>query len=129
MTLDRGRLRLFAKATGQTDPVYTDVDAARAAGYPDLLVPPTFMFGVEFEQADPFAWFRDLGVDLTRMLHGSQAFEYLAPVFAGDEVTATSVCTDVQVKKGGAMTLIERQTTLTRDGQPVARLTGVTVVR
>ena len=49
MTIERGRLRLFAKAIGETDPVYTDVEAAKAAGYPDLPAPPTFIFGIELE--------------------------------------------------------------------------------
>ncbi|HEY9265413.1 MAG TPA: MaoC family dehydratase N-terminal domain-containing protein, partial [Mycobacterium sp.] len=53
MTVDRARLRFFAKAIGETDPVYTDVDAARAAGHPDLPVPPTFLFSIELEASDP----------------------------------------------------------------------------
>lgn len=129
VTIDRGRLRLFATATGQTDPVYTDVEAARAAGHADLLVPPTYLFGVDLERPDPFDYYKAMGFDMGQMLHGTQGFDYLTPVYAGDQVTATSVVTDVQVKKGGALTLIERQTTVTRDGETVARLTGVAVVR
>lgn len=53
VTVERGRLALFARVTGQTDPVYTDVAAARAAGHPDLPVPPTFIFGLELEAPDP----------------------------------------------------------------------------
>jgi acyl dehydratase len=129
MTVDRSQLRLFAKATGQTDPVYWDVDAARAAGHPDLLVPPTFLFGVELHQPDPFWWIKDLGYAMTAVLHGSQFFEYLLPVHAGDEVTATGQVVDTTVKKGGALTLITRRTTITRDAVTVARLTAVTVIR
>ena len=129
MTIDRSRLRLFAKATGQTDPVYTDADAAREAGHRDLLIPPTFLFGVELERPEPFAWLTVHGVDMGQVLHGSQSFDYLAPVFAGDTVTASSAITDVQVKKGGALTLVERETTITRDEQTVARLTSVIAIR
>jgi acyl dehydratase len=129
VTIDRGRLRLFAKATGQTDPVYVDVDAARAAGHPDLLVPPTYLFGIEFERPDPFDWYRQLGFDMEAMLHGSQSFEYRTAVHAGDEVTAESVITDVHVKRGGALTLIERTSTICRGDRAVARLLGVAVVR
>jgi acyl-CoA synthetase (AMP-forming)/AMP-acid ligase II len=60
LAVERGRLRLFAKATGQTDPVY--VDAAVARGHRDLPVPPTFLFGVELEQPEPFAWLSDLAL-------------------------------------------------------------------
>ena len=128
-TIDRGRLRLFAKATGQTDPVYTDVQAARAAGHRDLLVPPTYLFGIELEQPEPFGWLTEHGVDMGSVLHGTQSFDYLADVYAGDEVTARSAVTDVQVKKGGALTLVERQTTVTRDDVTVARLTTIVAVR
>ena len=129
MTVERGRLQLFAKATGQTDPVYTDVAAARAAGHQDLLVPPTFTFGIELEQPEPFGWLTDLGVDMGSVLHGSQSFEYLAPAYAGDELTATSVVKDVQVKKGGALTFLERETTITRGAVTIARLSCTTVIR
>jgi len=128
-TIDRSRLVLFAKATGQTDAVYTDVDAARAAGHRDLLVPPTFLFGIELERPEPFGWLTQHGVDITHVLHGTQSFDYVAPVFAGDEVTARSAITDVQVKKGGALTLVQRETAITRGDEQVARLTSVIAIR
>ena len=129
LTIDRGRLRLFAKATGQTDPVYFDLEAAKAAGYPDLLVPPTFLFGIDLEQPDPFAFYKEHNVDMTRVLHGSQRFEYLAPVFAGEEVVSTRSCTDVYDKKGGALTFVDSESVITRGGQSVAILTTSTVIR
>ena len=55
----RSRLRDFAKATGQSDPVYTDVDAAKQAGHRDLPVPPTFFFGIELEAPEPFAFLNE----------------------------------------------------------------------
>ena len=54
--VETGRLRFFAKAMGQTDPVYTDEAAAQAAGHPGLPVPPTFFFCLEMESPDPAAW-------------------------------------------------------------------------
>jgi acyl dehydratase len=129
VTVDRGRLRLFAKATGQTDPRYVDVDAARAQGHPDLLVPPTFLFGLELEQPDPFGWLRELGVELSAVLHGSQSFRYHAPVHAGDTLTVRSVVTGVSTKKGGALELVDRRSTVTRDDEAVATLEQTVVVR
>ncbi len=127
--IERGRLRLFAKATGQTDPVYVDVDAARELGHPDLPVPPTFLFGLELEQPDPFGWIRDLGVDMDHVLHGEQSFSYTAMAYAGDELTVTSTITDVQSKKGGALELVGRRSEVLRDGQPIAVLAQTIVVR
>jgi acyl dehydratase len=129
LTVERGRLRLFAKATGQTDPVYVDLEAARAQGHRDLPVPPTFLFGVELEQAEPFGWLTSLGVDLSTVLHGAQAFDYVTPAFAGDELTATSTITDVQSKKGGAMQVVERRTAITRGDELVATLGSTIIVR
>ena len=129
LTMDRGRLRLFAKATGQTDRVYFDLEAAKAAGYPDLLVPPTFLFAVDLEQPDPFLFYKEHNVDMGKVLHGSQSFEYVAPVFAGDEIVSSRTVTDVYDKKGGALVFVEAVSTLTRGGETVAILTGTTVIR
>ncbi|WP_284744133.1 MaoC family dehydratase N-terminal domain-containing protein [Amycolatopsis sp. RTGN1] len=130
LLVSRSRLRLFAKATGQTDPVYTDFDAARAAGHPDLPVPPTFFFAVSLETADPFTWLTDLGVDLRTVLHGEQEFVYHRVAHAGDELTATARITDVYAKRGGALEFLVTTTTITgRHGQPVADAIGTTAIR
>lgn len=109
-TLERGRLAFFARAIGETDPVYSDVEAALAAGHPDLPVPPTFLFSLNLESADPFCWLTDLGVDLTRLLHGSQGFTYNRPVHAGDTVTHRRTITSVYTKRAGALEFLESET-------------------
>jgi acyl dehydratase len=129
VTVERGRLRLFAKATGQTDPLYVDVETAQAQGHPDLPVPPTYLFGLELEQPDPFAWIRDLGVDLNDVLHGTQAFAYDVMVYAGDALTVQSTVTDVYAKRGGALQFLERRSVVTRGGERVATLDQTVVVR
>lgn len=129
VTIERGRLQLFAKATGQSDPLYVDPAVARAQGHQDLPVPPTFLFGIELEQPDPFAWITALGVDLATVLHGTQGFSYAALAYAGDTLVAESTITDVYSKKGGALEFIERLTRITRDGEPVATLNQTTVIR
>jgi acyl dehydratase len=128
--VERGRLRLFAEAIGETDPVYTDPAAARAAGHPDLPVPPTFLFGLEMEGPDPFGYLTDLGVDLRRVLHGEQGFTYHSVAHAGDHLTFRPRITDVYRKKGGALEFLVKRTDVTRaDASPVAALTNVIVVR
>ncbi|MCR6485035.1 MaoC family dehydratase N-terminal domain-containing protein [Amycolatopsis sp. OK19-0408] len=130
LLVDRGRLRLFAKATGQTDPVYTDLDAAKAAGHPDLPVPPTFFFAVSLETADPFTWLTDLGIDLTTVLHGEQEFHYHRLAHAGAELTATARITDVYDKRGGALEFLVTTTSITdHSGQLVAEAVGTTAIR
>ncbi|GAA3566781.1 MaoC family dehydratase N-terminal domain-containing protein [Amycolatopsis ultiminotia] len=127
--VERGRLAFFARATGQTDPDYFDVDSAVAAGHPDLPVPPSFYFSLELERPDPFGWLTGLGVDLRRVLHGEQSFTYHALAYAGDTLTLTTRISDVTVKKGGALELLTKLTEITRDGTPIADATSVIVVR
>lgn len=128
--IERGRLRAFAKATGQDDPVYSDLAAALAAGHPDLPVPPTFLFGLELEQPDPFKYLADLGVDLRRVLHGEQRFDYHRVAYAGETLTARSRIEDIYAKRGGALEFVVKKTAITSaDGDPVADLTSVIVVR
>ena len=127
--IERGRLRLFAQSVGEQDPVYTDVDAARRAGFPDLLVPPTYLFGVELEGPEPTGWLDALGVDLRALLHGEQEFTYLSPVFAGDVVQARSNLVDTYEKKGGALKFLVRETEISRADELVARLRTTLVVR
>ena len=85
--VEAGRLRFFAKATGQTDPLYSDEAAARAAGHPGLPVPPTFLFCLEMESPDPAAIRNLLGMDYRSLLHGEQGFTYHAMAYAGDTLT------------------------------------------
>jgi acyl dehydratase len=129
MTVERGRLRLFAKATGQTDPIYVDLDAARAGGYPDLPVPPTFLYGVELEAPDPFAWITSFGVDLNTVLHASQMFVYHNQAFAGDELSARSTIGHVFTKKDGELEFVQRRTRITRGQTLVADLEQTVVIR
>jgi len=127
--IERGRLRFFAEAIGETDPVYSDLDAALAAGHPDLPAPPTFLFGLKLDGPDPFGWMTDLGVDMRFVLHGSQRFEYHRAVFAGDEVTFSPRISDVYDKRGGALEFLTLETAVNRGDELVANLTETIVVR
>ena len=127
--VERGRLRSFALATGQTDPVWSDLEAARAAGHRDLPVPPTFLFCLETENPDRGRFLADLGVDIRTVLHGGQAFGYHAQACAGDTLTFSTEVKDVYTKRGGALEFLVRATEVTRDGAPVATLTSTVVVR
>ncbi|KQP22442.1 MaoC family dehydratase N-terminal domain-containing protein [Pseudorhodoferax sp. Leaf267] len=128
--VEAGRLRFFAKATGQTDPLYTDEAAARAAGHPGLLAPPTFLFCLEMESPDPAAIRNLLNMDYRRLLHGEQQFTYHAPVHAGDTLRFTQRIEDIYDKKGGALEFVVRRTHVqNQHGTPVAELRCVSVLR
>ena len=128
--VEKGRLRFFAKATGQADPVYTDEEAARAAGHPSLPVPPTFLFCLEMESPNPAAIRELLALDYKRMLHGEQGFDYHAMAHAGDRLTFSQRIDDIYDKKNGALEFVVRKTRVTNQrDELVADLRCVTVMR
>ena len=128
--VEKGRLRFFAKAIGETDPIYTEEAAAQAAGYASLPVPPTFFFSLEMERPDPLAWLTEIGVDLARILHGEQSFTYHAPACAGDTLTFESRIDDIYDKKDGALTFLVRSVKVTNQrGEHVAGLRSSIVHR
>jgi acyl dehydratase len=130
LVIERGRLKFFAKAIGETNPMYLDEAAAAAAGYADLPASPTFVFAAELDSNTMFALFDQLGVPLGKVLHGEQGFEYFAPVVAGDTVTVTSVVKDIYDKRGGALEFVETHATaVNQRGEKVANMRGVTIVR
>jgi len=106
LTLERGRLRFFAQAIGETDPVYSDLDAARAAGYADLPAPPTFLFAAELDSGNSMALIDLLKIPLAKLLHGEQGFTYHRAACAGDTITVRPRITDIYDKKGGALEFV-----------------------
>jgi acyl dehydratase len=96
----REKVREYASAVGETNPVHLDVDAARAAGFADVVAPP--MFAVVYQ--GPAAWpvFTDpeVGMDFAHMVHGGQEFEWGPLVVAGDEITTTTTIKDVSTRAG-----------------------------
>ncbi|MEV5004008.1 MaoC family dehydratase N-terminal domain-containing protein [Nocardioides sp. LML1-1-1.1] len=130
MSVSRSRLRFFAKATGQEDPVYVDLAAAKQAGHRDLPVPPTFFTAIDLEHPDPFRWLQTIGIDLRSILHGEQEFKFHRMAYAGDELTTRSRVTDIYEKRGGALEFLVRTTTVTnQDGEVVAEAVSTTVIR
>jgi acyl dehydratase len=130
LAVERGRLRFFAKAIGEADPVYLDQAAAEAAGYADLPAPPTFLFAAELDSNSMFGLLEQMDIPLGKVLHGEQGFEYFSAVVAGDTVTVTSVVKDIYDKRGGALEFLETESTaVNQRGDTVAKMRGVTVVR
>jgi hypothetical protein len=129
--VERGPLRAFARAIGETDPVFHDDTAARAAGHASLPVPPTYLFCLEMlDSARPLAWLEDLGVNLLHILHGEQRFVYDRVAVAGETLTFNSVLKDVFEKKNGALRFFVKETRVTDEqGGRVAELTTTIIVR
>ena len=129
-TVERGALRFFAKAIGQSDPVYLDEAAALAAGHPDLPVPPTYLFCLEMAAPNPGAMRELLDMPVAKILHGEQRFKYHAPCHAGDTLTFEPHIADIDRKKAGALEFVRRETRVSNQhGQHVADLVATTVLR
>jgi len=94
--VEKNAIRRFADALGDPNPIYTDEEAARAAGFAGLVAPPTFP--AVLAANDRFRHSLDLGT--RSLLHGEQQFEYGRPIVAGDRITVKSRVADVQEKAG-----------------------------
>ncbi len=92
--VSRVKIREFADAIGDANPVYRDREAAKAAGHPDVVAPPTFP--IVFTMGGAALAGADLGLNYAMVVHGEQRFEYKRPVRAGDTVVCQSTITDIR---------------------------------
>jgi acyl dehydratase len=130
LPIERSRLRFFAKAIGETRLEYTDIAAARAAGYADLPVPPTFLMAAELDSGASDQLLKDLQIPLAKLLHGEQSFTYHKPVCAGDTVTVRSVISDIYERKNGALEFVVKSTrAVNQRDELVAEFRSVLVCR
>ncbi len=103
----REKVREFARAVFATNPINHDVDAAQAAGYDDIVAPPTFPVVIQEATLAQLLAEPDAGIDFSRVVHGDQRFTYARPVIAGDELTATLTVTNVKTLGGNSMVTAE----------------------
>ena len=124
----RAKIAEFATAVGATDPVHTDAEAARAAGYADVIAPPTFAIVVSLEAAMSVLQDPDVALDYSRVVHGEQRFTHHRPIRAGDRLVATPTIEAVR-SVGGNDLLTTRVDVATEDGEPVCSATSMLVAR
>jgi acyl dehydratase len=86
----REKIREFGRVFGRVGPLHEDLEAARAAGYLDLVAPPMFVAVYAAPAFRAALWADSLRVDRTRTLHGEQRFEWFVPVVAGDSIETTA---------------------------------------
>ncbi|HEY5334596.1 MAG TPA: MaoC family dehydratase N-terminal domain-containing protein [Mycobacteriales bacterium] len=125
----REKIRDFALAIGDPNPIYLDPEAARAAGHPDVIAPPTFLtvLGFRFSGDGPIAD-PSLGLNYALVVHGEQRFTAHRPVRAGDRLISTNVVDDIR-DAGRNELILTRTEVTTEDGEPVATLRGTIVSR
>ena len=124
----REKVREFASAVFATAPIHHDVDAAIAAGYSDVVAPPTFPIVIQEKALHQILSHPGAGINFSRVVHGDQKFEYQRPLAAGDEVVATLRVTKIQ-SLGGHTMLTSESTITTTAGEPVVVATSTLVIR
>jgi acyl dehydratase len=107
----REKVREFARAVLATDPQHSDVAAAAALGYPDVVAPPTFAMVVQDLTVQQLLAEPDSGSVLERAIHAEQRFRYSRPIVAGDELVAQLRVTGVRAIGKGAMVTSEAEIT------------------
>ena len=100
----REKIREFARAVFSTNPVNLDVFAAQAAGYTDVVAPPTFPVVIQERSLTSVISDPEADIDFSRVVHGDQRFVSVRPIVAGDELT--SVLEVASVKSLGAHSMI-----------------------
>jgi len=103
----REKVREFARAVLATSALNFDQEAARAAGYSDVIAPPTFAVVVQEHTLAQLLGDPDAGIDFSRVVHGDQRFTFTRPIVAGDELTATLTVTSVKTLGGHSMVTAE----------------------
>jgi acyl dehydratase len=114
----REKIREFAAAIGDANPAYSDVEAAQALGYSDVVAPPTFAIVLSMQAAHQVVRDPALGLDYSRVVHGDQRFTYTRPIVAGDELTAT-LTVDTLRQISGADIIGTRSEITDAEGRPV----------
>ena len=126
--VEKGRLRFFAKAIGETNPIYLDEKVAQEAGYRSLPAPPTYPFVLDMDGPELLPILKLLNMDIAGVLHGSQEFEYAQPICAGDRITVKSRIADIFDKKGGAMEFVVTASSYTnQNGDEVAKASNTLI--
>jgi acyl dehydratase len=132
VTVERGKIKEFARAIGDLNPFYLDDRVGQASEFGDIIAPPTFLTTFRDEAADSGALLRELGTDISRLLHGEQEFELQRPIRPGETFLCRTRIVDVYEKTGrsGPMAFVVREMSVTdKANEIVATARHITVVR
>jgi acyl dehydratase len=124
----REKIREFSRAVFAKNPINSDVAAAIAAGYPDVLAPPTFAVVIQERTLHQLLNEPDAGIDFSRVVHGDQRFSFSRPIVAGDELTATLRVASIKSLGGHSMVTAESNI-VDAFGEHVVTATSTLVVR
>ncbi|MBP2339434.1 MaoC family dehydratase N-terminal domain-containing protein [Saccharothrix coeruleofusca] len=124
----REKIREFADAVGAGSAVHRDVEAARAAGYQDVIAPPTFATILSMKASDQLIGDPALGLDYSRVVHGDQSFVHHRPIRAGDRLSVVLHVDGITSRMGNDMVSLRAEITA-EDGELVTTGRSTLVVR
>ena len=124
----REKIREYALAVGETNPLHLDPDAARAAGHRDVVAPPMFCVVYSAPSMGPAIFDPDVGINFALMVHGGQEFVWGPLVVAGDEITTTVSVKSIEQRAGNGFYVFESQS-INQDGENVCTGTWTNIVR
>ena len=124
----REGVRAYALAVGETEPLHLDIEAARAAGFADLVAPPMFAVVYSAPAMGPALFDPEVGMDFARMVHGAQEFAWGPLVVAGDEVTTTVTVRSIE-ERGGMGFYVFESVSASQAGHTVCVGTWTNIVR
>jgi acyl dehydratase len=126
--VSRTKIAEFAAAIGEQSPLCHDPEAARQAGYPDVIAPPTFAIVIAITSSGQVTHDPGLGLNYARVVHGEQSFEHTRPLHAGDRVVARSTIEDIR-DVGRHLMMTTRTDITTVDGEHVCAARGAVIER
>src|SRR5437868_778717 len=124
----REKVREYARAIGETNPLYLDVEAAREAGYADVVAPPMFAVVYSSPAISPAMVDPELGIDFARVVHGGQELSWGPLVIAGDEISTSATVKDLSQRGGMSFYVFEAASDNQR-GERVCTGTWTIIVR
>ena len=124
----REKIREYAAAVGETNPLHFDLEAARAAGHPDLVAPPMFTVVYGARAVGPAIFDPDVGIDFAMMVHAGQEFVWGPLVIAGEEITTTASVKDIS-DRGGMVFYVFETVSENQRGENVCTGTWTQIVR
>jgi acyl dehydratase len=124
----REKIREYAHAVGEDNPVHHDPEAARSAGFRGVVAPPMFAVVYSAPAVGPAILDPEVGIDFAAMVHGGQSFEWGEPVCAGDEITTTATLDEAYEKDGKGFYVFE-SVSVNGEGEQVVRATWTNIVR
>jgi acyl dehydratase len=122
------KIREYARAVGEENPVHLDREAALAAGFRDVVAPPMFCVVYSAPAMGPAVLDPEVGINLAAMVHGSQDFVWGEPVCAGDVITTQPRLADAYEKDARGFYVFTSESTNV-DGKLTVRGTWTNIVR